>query len=871
MKLISAFQPLRHLTQSSRFAIIEACLIGLISGLAAVALQDGIGWLGGLRISLANQFHSPLMLPLIGVIGGLTAGLLIETIAPDAKGSGIPQVKAALAQFPIALNWQVALVKLVSGITALGTGLPLGRQGPTVQLGAALAAQLSYWFPTAPNHRQQMIAAGAGAGLAAGFAAPIAGVLFIVEELLHDLSGLTLGTAILSSFIGAVVAHVLGGQNLSISFEQVTTATSFSVPEIPFFILLGILAGGFGAIFNRGLLLSVDLNRRLKFLGLPWRIGLAGGICGGIIGQLPSIFQDNTGLRGLLGLGDLGWQLALTAFVVQFGLTLIAYGSGAPGGLFAPSLVMGAALGNLVGLGQAQLLGAGLPTTYAFVGMGAFFGAVSRVPVTGIVIIFEITQDFNLVLPLMISSVVAYLTAEQVNQSSIYDLLLQQQGIQLQNASPSAQRMLDALTAEDIMQRQVETLPSDLSLDAARKIFSRSHHRGFPVLEDRRLVGILSRTDLNRVTQQQKPGDTLIRDIMTSQPLTVGPTASLSDVLYILNRSHISRLPVLDGRKLIGIITRADIIHAEFDHISGQKQQDNQAFAPSYGVYLTRGPATGEGRILLPLANPDTAETLLKVAVAMAQALNYELECLHIIRLPRNRLPAETPVQTVKGRRLLQRAIRYGQRHQVSVHTQIIAAQDVAQAILEVEQTEHINLLLMGWQGQFFSGGQIGNPTVRTILQQAKSQVLVIRPAAHFNRSKNQRWLIPVSGGPNVQQAIQLLPALVPLSKSPKLKLFQVYPPSSDLPDPSILDHYSQFLKQACPDSAVKRTQICAQNVADAIVELARLQKTDIIVIGASPAGLVHQALKGNIPLAIAQGTEATIILVRGSGTNVVV
>lgn len=871
MKLISAFQPLRHLTQSSRFAIIEACLIGLISGLAAVALQDGIGWLGGLRISLANQFHSPLILPLIGVIGGLIAGLLIETIAPDAKGSGIPQVKAALAQFPIALNWQVALVKLFSGITALGTGLPLGRQGPTVQLGAALAAQLSYWFPTAPNHRQQMIAAGAGAGLAAGFAAPIAGVLFIVEELLHDLSGLTLGTAILSSFIGAVVAHVLGGQNLSISFEQVTTATSFSVPEIPFFILLGILAGGFGAIFNRGLLLSVDLNRRLKFLGLPWRISLAGGICGSIIGQLPSIFQDNTGLRGLLGLGDLGWQLALTAFVVQFGLTLIAYGSGAPGGLFAPSLVMGAALGNLVGLGQAQLLGAGLPTTYAFVGMGAFFGAVSRVPVTGIVIIFEITQDFNLVLPLMISSVVAYLTAEQINQSSIYDLLLQQQGIQLQNASPSAQRMLDALTAEDIMQRQVETLPSDLSLDAARKIFSRSHHRGFPVLEDRRLVGILSRTDLNRVTQQQKPGDTLIRDIMTPQPLTVGPSASLSDVLYILNRSHISRLPVLDGRKLIGIITRADIIHAEFDHISGQKQQDNQAFAPSYGVYLTRGPATGEGRILLPLANPDTAEPLLKVAVAMAQALNYELECLHIIRLPRNRLPAETPVQTVKGRRLLQKAIRYGQRHQVSVHTQIIAAQDVAQAILEVEQTEHINLLLMGWQGQFFSGGQIGNPTVRTILQQAKSQVLVIRPATHFNTGKNQRWLIPVSGGPNVQQAIQLLPALVPISKSPKLKLFQVYPPSSDLPDQSILEHYSQFLKQACPYSAVKRTQICAQNVADAIVELARLQKTDIIVIGASPTGLVHQALKGNIPLAIAQGTEATIILVRGSGTNVVV
>lgn len=871
MRLISAFQPLRYLTQSSRFAILEACLIGLVSGLAAVALQEGIGWLGGWRIYAASRFHAPLILPAIGFSGGFVSGLLIETVAPDAKGSGIPQVKAALAQFPIALNWRVALVKLSSAIAALGTGMSLGRQGPTVQLGAALAAQLSYWFPTAPDHRRQMIAAGAGAGLAAGFAAPIAGVLFIVEELLHDLSGLTLGTAILSSFIGAVVAHVLGGQNLSISFEQVTASTSFSVLEIPFFVLLGILAGGLGATFNRGLLLSVEFSRRFTALSLPWRIGLAGGVCGGVIGQLPSIFQDNTGLRGLLGLGDVGWQLALMAFVVQFGLTLVAYSSGAPGGLFAPSLVMGAALGNLVGLGQVSLLGAGIPTTYALVGMGAFFGAVSRVPVTGIVIIFEITQDFNLVLPLMISSVVAYLTAEQVSQSSIYDLLLRQQGIQLQNTSASAQGMLDALTAADIMERQVETLPSDLPLDKARQIFARSHHRGFPILADRRLVGILSRTDLSRVTQQQQPEDTLIRDIMTPQPLTVNPTASLSDVLYILNCSRISRLPVTDGRKLVGIITRADIIRAEFDHITSQKQQEKPSLAPSYGVYRTSGPATGEGRILLPLANPETADTLVRVAVVMAQALNYELECLHIIRLPRNRLPAETPVRTTKSRRLLQRAVRYGQRYKVSVHTQIRVAQDVAQAVLEAEQQEHINILLMGWQGQFFTGGKIGTQTVRTILRQATSQVLVIRPATHFKAGQRHRWLVPVAGGPNVQQAIQLLPALMSISKTPVIKLFQVYPPTTDLPDQALLNHYVKFLKQQYLDSVITCTQICAQNVADAIVELARLQQTDIIVIGASSTGFLQHILKGNIPITIAQGTEATIILVRGSGTSTLV
>ena len=423
-----------HLMHAKRFAILEACLIGFVSGLAAVLLQSGIGWLGGWRVQLGSL--SPWNLPLIGLIGGIIAGGLVERFAPEAGGSGVPQVKAALAKFPIALDGRVALVKLISSITALGSGLTLGRQGPTVQLGAALAAQFSYWFPTAPDHRRQMIAAGAGAGLAAGFHAPIAGVLFIIEELLHEMSGLTLGTAILSSFIGAVIAQQWGDPSLFIYLSQVAAQTSFTVSELPFYIGLGALAGFLAAVFNRGLLLSVTLNETWLKLGLPWRVGLAGCVCGLVIALLPSVFQDNTGLRVLLGSGTAGGQLAALAFVVQFGLTLIAYGAGAPGGLFAPSLVLGAALGNLIGLLETQWLGAGMPVTYALVGMGAFFGAVSRVPVTGIVIIFEMTRDFDVVLPLMISSVVAYLVAEQVSQHSIYDLLLQRQGIDLQDHPP---------------------------------------------------------------------------------------------------------------------------------------------------------------------------------------------------------------------------------------------------------------------------------------------------------------------------------------------------------------------------------------------------------------------------------------------------
>ena len=243
-------QKLKLMLQPQRVAILEACLIGLISGLAAVILQQGIGQLGAFRLQLVQLGPPWFILGLFGLIGGLAAGWIIEHVEPNANGSGIPQVKVALAQLPMPLNFRVAIAKLISSTLAIGSGLMLGRQGPTVQVGASLAAQLSYWLPTVPGHRRQMIAAGAGAGLAAGFNAPLAGVLFVIETLLQDLSGLTLGTAIIASFIGAVVSRVFGGQSFSIVLQDIGANTSFSVPEIPFYIALGVLAGFFWRHFQ---------------------------------------------------------------------------------------------------------------------------------------------------------------------------------------------------------------------------------------------------------------------------------------------------------------------------------------------------------------------------------------------------------------------------------------------------------------------------------------------------------------------------------------------------------------------------------------------------------------------------------------------
>jgi len=852
-----AFLRFRQLLQPKRLAILEACLIGLVAGLAAVLLKQGIGWLGTWRVQTAQLLPAWVVLPTIGLSGGLLAGFLVERVAPETSGSGIPQVKAVLARVPMALDLRVALVKLVSGILALGSGLFLGREGPTVQLGAALAAQLSHWLPTSPDHRRQMIAAGAGAGLAAAFNAPLAGTLFVVEELLQDLSGLTLGTAILASFIGAVVSRLLGGHGLDLNLDLVAPQTSFFVQEIPFYLVLGVLAGLLGGLFNRGVLVSLNLNRLLP-LGLPGKVGLAGLISGLVVSLLPLSFRNNAGLQEILITGEAGWQTTAIAFVAQFVLTLVAYGSGAPGGIFAPTLILGAALGYLVGVCEYNLLEMSLPVTYALAGMGTFFSAVARVPITAIVIVFEMTADFNLVLPLMIGCVVAYLVAEQTAKGSIYDRLLKRQGIYLE-AQTSDSGLLAKLTAAEVMQRRVETLSSQLPLEEVVQAFSRSQHRGFPVIDGEKLVGIITQSDLASVGQPLA-GDPLLSEIMTPQPVTVGPTDSLADVLYLMNRYSLSRLPVTEGRKLVGIITRSDIIRAESDRLSGQTIQIGPRPQPSYVVYQTRAPAVGKGRLLLPLSNPQTATALLQIAVAIARERNYELECLQVLLVPRDDSPAETPVDTEASRQLLQQAVRLGQQAQIPVHTQVRVAHDPAQAILETLKERHVDLVLIGWKGGTTTPGRVFGSVMDTIIRQAACDVILVKL---HQEKKLDRWLVPIAGGPNSQRAIQLLPALASLSETPQVNLCQVFQPSVATPDTASLEQATQWLSTQLKD--VQATPIQATSVIDAVITLARSTRVDVIVLGASREGLLQQVISGNIPEAIARKSECTVMLVRGA------
>lgn len=875
----SAFKSFARILPPKQLAVFEACAIGLVSGLAAVFLKQCVGMLGGWRLSIANDYPAWIALPAIGLLGGLMAGFLIERIAPEASGSGIPQVKAALGGVPIPLNARVAIAKLLTTLLSLGAGLNLGRQGPTVQIGAAIAAQMSTWVPTSPVHRRQLIAAGAAAGLAAGFNAPIAGVLFVVEELLQDVSGLTLGTAILASFVGAVVSRLLGGAGFNVGSTALEAYTRFTAEEIPLFLCLGVLAGLLGALFNRGILLSLAINRRSLKWSLPLRIGCAGLVTGAIVGVLPDVLRSSASLQEVWVTSELGWQLTAILFVTKFVLTLVAFGSGAPGGLFAPSLILGSALGFLVSNGAQSLqtwvgiplgtdLGEGLLTTSALTGMGAFFSAVTRGPITAIVIVFEITTDFNLVLPLMIGSVTAYLVAEAIQSGSIYKHLLESNNIHLKPNTPIENR-LSGLTAEDIMQSRVETLSSQMHLDEVVQAFSRSHHRGFPVVDDGKLVGIVTQSDLAHIRDRHLTGDLPLSTIMTPHPVTVSPADPLSQVLYLLNRHKLSRLPVIDRRKLVGIITRADIIRAESDTLTGDTTQVGPQPEPSYVVYQTRSPETGKGRVLVPIANPQTANTLLQMAAAIAHERGYELECVQVIAIQRHQVPAETKVSTAVSRRLLKRATHLQKQWRIPIHTQVRVTHDVSHAILETIKERHIDLLIMGWKGNTTTPGRVFGGVVDTMIRQASCDVVLVKLETDELDSEHRlprfdRWLVPTAGGPNSRQAIRLLPALTKLSKHPQICLCQIHQPKQVPPDSPVLDEAMSFLgdRLACP---VTLMPVCSNSVSDAVIDLAQKDQCDVIVLGATREGLLQQAIQGNIPEAIARRCDCTVILVRGA------
>ena len=542
--------------------VIEACIIGCVSGFSAVVLSTGINYLGTLRVHLSDIIHPHLVLAAFGLIGGLIAGFLIEKVAPEASGSGVPQVKAGLDRVMMPLDFRTAVAKLFGSVSAIGSGLFLGREGPTVQLGAAMAVPLSHILPTTAAYKRQLIAAGAGAGLAAAFNAPLAGVVFVLEELLKEIKPSTVVITTIACSVSSLILDMFSPYHVRAAAAPLMESVSFAPYDLFFYVLLGILAGLFGAVFNNGIIGALNFNRKILKIPITLKVGLAGLVSGLIISILPEYFHNYAAMRGIIIAGETNWITVLLAFVDFFLLTLIAYGSGAPGGLFAPTLALGSALGFLVGFLEHIMLGTGSTAAFALVGMGAFFSAVARVPLTAIVITFELTTNFTLLVPLMVACLISSVVGKLVSRDGLYDRLMQWNGIYLQG--PVGSESLRKLRAEDVMHTDYDHFTSKALMMDILPALSSSAQRGFPVADNGKLVGIITQTDLSKLNQVESIEKLKVCDIMTAYPVAVSTSDSLEDILFLFSHHKFTWLPVVFHTKLKGIILQSDLLNALF-------------------------------------------------------------------------------------------------------------------------------------------------------------------------------------------------------------------------------------------------------------------------------------------------------------------
>lgn len=561
---------------ASDLALIgKACLIGAVAGSCAFLLDKGVDLVGTWRVHLSHQNGALLVLPLYGALGGLIAGFLVQRFAPEAAGSGIPQVKAVLERVPVPMLFSTVLVKVFGGIVALGSGLFMGREGPTVHAGAALAAQLERFIPSGAERARILLATGAGAGLAAAFNAPLAGVIFVVEELLKEISAPIVASSVLACFTAAVSADLLGTRRVS-DIVHVSPQSTFAAFDIPVLLVLAIACGIAGSFFNRAVLSSLSIQRDKLKIPTCLKVAVAGAVTGIIIALLPPDFHDYAHMRQVIVSGHNDWVHVSLGLGAIFVLTAWAYGAGAPGGLFAPSLAMGAGLGFLCGAVQKAIAGGGSPELLALAGMGAMFAAVARVPVTAIVILFEMTADFGLLLPLMMVCIVSTYVGEKLYSGSIYERLMEWGGMlppkteAVADTSPEPEpiAVLKGLEAKDVMKHPVETIAAGTLLPQVLARFVESRHRGFPVVDGDTVIGIVTPGDVERKTTSDDFVTLKVEQAMTDQVITVTSQTALSHVLYLFNHHRFSRLPVIDDGRLVGIVTRSDVLESIYHQLS---------------------------------------------------------------------------------------------------------------------------------------------------------------------------------------------------------------------------------------------------------------------------------------------------------------
>lgn len=549
-----------------------ALVVGTLAGYGSVgfnALLEIVEGFVSERMRAPLMEISPWLTVLVPAAGGLLVGVITRTVAGEARGRGVSEVMLAVAARGGLIRARVAPVKILASSLTIGSGGSAGREGPIVQIGSSLGSMVAQVLKLPRRTTQVLVACGAAGGISATFNTPLAGVVFALEVILRDFAPTNFGIVVISAVTAWFVAAPYQGT------EPIFGWHGFEVPGLeamPLYLALAVLCALVATLFSRGLFV---VEERFNALRAPdWiRPAIGGALVGFIALWMPQVMGVGYGspydraVNDIL-LDSVPWLTCLALVFAKMLATWLTLGSGGSGGVFAPSLFLGAALGYGFGHVVVEALGvSGDPRAFALAGMAGVFAGASHAPMTAVLTLFEMSQDYRLILAIMACAVVASMLAERLLPDSIFTIGIRKRGISLDLHGQAA--LMDATLVKDVMTPidRMDAVAPDMSIADCYQVLARTGHHGMPVVaDDGTLVGVVTIQDLGHAPRAPEGVlQATVGDVCTRQPITAYPDMTVNEALSQHGAAEVGRLPVIERQRphlVVGVLRRGDIVRA---------------------------------------------------------------------------------------------------------------------------------------------------------------------------------------------------------------------------------------------------------------------------------------------------------------------
>ena len=548
--------------------LILAALLGFLAGFASTFFRwmieffESIFSVKGFSLAGIPPQTYPFLLPLMPMLGGLFIGLICKYFPNAVKENGVHKVMYAVALNDGKVRKRTIASCAVTSSITIGSGGSAGREGPTVQIGAAVGSTIGQLLHLSTERMRVLVGCGAAAGIAASFNAPLAGVLFALEIILGDFAIHTFSPIIIASVIGTVTGRALEGNEVTFN---VPVHELVHPTEIIFYLALGMLCGIVARLFTfMYFYIQQVFEEKLKTADI-YKPAIGGLIVGMISIFMPQILGNGYDVMEQALTGQMFWGLAFLLVFMKIICTSITLGSGGMGGVFAPSLFIGAMVGTAFGSSVHFIF----PTlsasaeTYSVVGMGAVAGAVMQAPLTNILMLFELTNDYTLILPIMATCIAASYTYQRFTKHSIYMQYLLNKGINIRHGREAS--IMNSIKVQDVMSTDITTIAQEMPFRKILETISYSKNFYFPVLDNKGdMTGILSFSDIREVIFEEQLGDLLVAgELANTKVYSLTPQQNLNEAMEIFSQLDVDQLPVVrseDKLKVIGMLTRGDMM-----------------------------------------------------------------------------------------------------------------------------------------------------------------------------------------------------------------------------------------------------------------------------------------------------------------------